>query len=186
MTTGIMYRRTMCKFILLVAAILYTSCLPLDAAIFDRTCPSVENGPSSLSPVAGMGKAPIGREVPTSDPSWFLLLGGGVALILQGSLGAIGWLANPAAALAVMLLVDRKMALARGTAAAAMLLAASSLHATNHFYLAGDEGGVCRLSAVSAAPGFWLWLSAMTTLWIATFVAPTIDGDRPSLDCRGL
>lgn len=133
-------------------------CLFMDAAVFERICEG---------PVAGIGGAAAGEI--TVQPSFSMLLMGGFALV-YGSPGAIGWLANPAAALACMAYFISEPVWARSLAAVAVTLSATSLHATNFMFLAGDEGPVCRSSALAPLPGFWLWVASFVVLMLATLL----------------
>jgi len=153
----------------LFAILFYLVCLPLDAAVFDRTCPANPEISNSAALVAGFGNTPLGKEAPTTNPSWFLLILGGFSLLY--GLGGFGWLANPCFAFVCVLLYKREVAPARASALASLILSATSLHATNHLYLAGDEGGVCRISAIAAGPGFWLWLLSIFLLFLSTLIA---------------
>jgi len=155
---------TITKGALILAAAMYGACLPLDAAVFDRTCPPTFDSPKDAAPVAGVGNPPLGE---TSIAISFLcLLLGWLALF--GGLGAIGWLANPFAIIAVVKIAYGKVVTARWCAVLSFVFAATSLYATNVFYLVGDEGGVCRTSAISPLIGYWLWLGSTVMLLIGT------------------
>jgi hypothetical protein len=151
-----------------LAIVLFIICLPMEAVLFDRTCPVSIDAPASSAPVAGLGNPPLGNEPPTAGHSFLMLLLGGFSIM--AGLGAIGWLANPLAVFAFLLLRRGEFFRARAASLAALVLAVASLHATNIFYLAGDEGGVCRSSAIAALPGFWLWVASLLALFVATLV----------------
>jgi hypothetical protein len=90
----------------------------------------------------------------------------------MGSTGAIGWIANPLIIFsAYLLLKNRKPILALKTSLLALTLAALSLYATNWLVLYGDEGGVCRSSAVAAHLGYWLWLSSIFLVTLGAAIA---------------
>lgn len=154
------------KFALLFAGVLFVACMTQDAVVFDRTCPGSIDRPASSAPVAGLNNAPLGET--SISESFVLLLFGWFG---SGGLGGVGWWANPCAALALVNLLRGQVLKARHFSVGAFALAATSLYATNFFYLIGDEGGVCRLSAVSALSGYWLWLASIAALVFASFTA---------------
>ena len=85
-----------------LAIVLFIICLPMEAVLFDRTCPVTSDAPASSAPVAGLGNPPLGTEPPIASYSFLMLLLGGFGMM--AGLGAIGWLANPLAVFALLLL----------------------------------------------------------------------------------
>jgi hypothetical protein len=168
MSGGMNTFRTTLLALLLIATVIFALSLYFPAATLDRTCPGSTDLPASASPIAGMGNPPLGET--TTDPGLFYVFG--VFALLMGSTGAIGWIANPLIIFsAYLLLKNRKPILALKTSLLALTLAALSLYATNWLVLYGDEGGVCRSSAVAAHLGYWLWLSSIFLVTLGAAIA---------------
>ena len=164
-TLGAMNTRNL-KFAFAYASIAtFLLCLPFEAVLFERTCPPDLNNSSHI-PVAGLGNTPIGEV--SSWTSFKILLLGGISLF--GGLGCVGWLANVAYYYSARSLLNGEYLKPRVLSLISILLATFSLKLTNIFYVPGDEGGVCRLSAIKALPGYTIWLSAIFVLLLSAWL----------------
>jgi hypothetical protein len=99
-------------------------------------------------------------------------LSGGAALF-QGPLalliGQLAWCANPLWAVAVVLLLVRRLNGAASFAIAALVVANQTwtLFGTE---IPGDEGGVTKYYLKSLQPGFYLWLLSFAALAVGALV----------------
>ena len=144
---GSMKRDSIQRRFTLLPAALFILCLPFDAIVFQKICPA----PGELITWSSYG----------------LLLFGWLGLLSDG-LPAIGWVANPLWLIA-LLTSGKGMWVPRVASVAALLTCMLSKYMTTRFHLSADEGGVCRMSAVSLLPGYWLWLTSMVTMCVVTW-----------------
>lgn len=140
-------------------------CLPFEAVLFERVCPSDLNNSSHIL-VAGLGNTSIGEV--SSWSSFKILLLGGISLF--GGLGCAGWLANVFYYYSARSLFNGERLKPRVFSLISVLLASFSLNLTNMFYVPGDEGGVCRLSAIKALPGYTIWLVAIIVMAVSAWL----------------
>ena len=91
----------------------------------------------------------------------------------------LAWLANPLAALALVLIFCRKHLLAMCAALAAVLVAQHTW-AVVGTTISGDEGGVTKYLVTGLGPGFFLWCGSFLLLGIAALIArPTLPPPIP-------
>jgi hypothetical protein len=99
---------------------------------------------------------------------WELLLYGPLGLLAMQP-GALGWLATPLGASA-LIVRGRSKRVARGLAVAALLLAVLSLRLTDLFPLPTGVDAACHLAAVGPRMGYWVWLAALADAALSTWV----------------
>jgi len=150
-----------------VSIAIFLLCLPFEAVLFERTCPPDLNNSSHI-PIAGLGNTPIGEV--SSWTSFKILLLGGISLFGGAGFGCVGWLANVTYYYSAHSLLNGERLKPRALSLLSMLLATFSLMLTNLFYVPGDEGGACRLSAIKALPGYGIWLTAIFVMAVSAWL----------------
>jgi hypothetical protein len=91
------------------------------------------------------------------------------------------WLANPLAAIALLLLLARAYRGALGVSLAALLVAQHTWMVV-HTLIWGDEGGVTKYLVTSLGPGFYLWCSSFALLVVASVLGMLRDPPSPADD----
>lgn len=151
-----------------LALALYVGALALPAVGF------VITGDSS-SPVWMLQLWPL---VPGDVKTGLSLLSAGWIGLLLAQVGAFGWVANVLFAIGVSRLWNRPSLgmQAKWMADGALGLALVSLPLTNLVPILANEAGSRMVAKVPLA-GYWLWLAAMSTLWVASRIMTPLSSN---------
>ena len=164
------------RALLLASLVLYLGSLLFPAVEYD----AMSSQPAVHS--THLWHEPLGRA--EAVPGYFHLGLGWVGLLLPPQVTPLGWLANPAYFLALLLARRGKVTLSRSLAVISLGLASCSLLLVNmspmHVLL--HDPVAQYWSAIRPLAGFWLWLAAIVALGVYAFLLSPAAG---SVDAPG-